>query len=47
MSESFLPKAEEKCGISKCTGRCPHHADTECDTPESCVVQKDGNYAQW
>lgn len=46
MSESFLPHAEETCGIKHCTGRCPGHNDTECDKPESCVVEDDGNYAQ-
>ena len=46
MSETFLPHAEDTCGIEKCGDRCPHHKDTECDDPAVCVVQADGYYAQ-
>ena len=47
-SNTFLPKAEAKCGL-KCTGagglKC--HTDADCDPAHPvCIVQADGFYAQ-
>jgi hypothetical protein len=37
--------AEAKCGLD-CTGRCPHHVDTECPKGDTCVVQDGGYFDQ-
>jgi len=45
-SETFLPKAMDKCGIAHCGNRCPHHVDGDCVAPMRCAVQADGYYGE-
>jgi hypothetical protein len=45
-SETFLPKAMDKCGIEHCGTRCPHHVDADCVAPLRCAVQADGYYGE-